>query len=106
MALTPEIAVVRANANEPDATRFTDQQISDVIDSYSSDLNAATAQIWRVKAGRYADLADVQEGGSRRSLGDLHEQAITMAQTYEAAAAAAGVAGGRRPGRTRAIERP
>jgi hypothetical protein len=105
LATATEIATVRLNTNEPDTTRFTDSQISDVIDAYD-DLDAASAQIWRLKAGKYADLADVQEGGSRRSLGDLHEQAIAMAKTYEAASAAAGASGGRRPGRTRAIERP
>lgn len=106
MALATEIATVRLNANEPTTDRFSDLQIGDIIDSYDSDLHAASAQVWRLKAGKYADLADVQEGSSRRSLGDLHEQAIRMASNYDVLSASAGAVGGRRPGRTRPIVRP
>lgn len=108
MATATQIAVVRANVNEPTEDQYTDEQIGEVIDAYDENLDAASAAIWRVKAGRYADLVDVQEGSSRRSLGDLHEQALGMANVFagQAASGGSGVVGGMRPGRTRPIERP
>jgi hypothetical protein len=105
MATAEDINVVRANTNEPSTDNYSDDQISEVIDAYG-DLDAASGAIWRIKAGKYADLADVQEGSSRRSLGDLHEQALAMAKTFDSQAASGGVIGGMRPGRTRPIERP
>ena len=106
MATAEDIAEVRANTNEPNEDHYTDDQLSSIIDSWG-DLDAASAAIWRLKAGKYADLADVQDGSSRRSLGDLHEQALAMAKSYSDLAASGGsTIGGMRPGRTRAIERP
>ena len=107
MATASEIAVVRANVNEPGTDHYTDAQIDELIETYGGNLEAASAAIWRMKAGAYADLADVQEGSSRRSLGDLHEQALAMAREFAGQAASGGVSiGGMRPGRTRPIERP
>lgn len=107
MATAEDIAVVRVNINEPTDDHYSDDQISTIIDDYGGSLDAASAALWRMKAGRYADLADVQEGSSRRSLGDLHEQALAMAKTYASTAAGGDViTGGMRPGRTRPIERP
>ena len=108
MATAEDIAVVRANTNEPTEDHYTDDQIGDVIDSYDGNIDAASAAIWRIKAGRYADLVDVQEGSSRRALGDLHEQALGMANVFAGQAASGGgvSVGGMRPGRTRPIERP
>jgi len=107
MATAEEISAVRANVNEPTEDHYSDDQLSAIIDSYDGDLDSASAAIWRMKAGRYADLADVQEGSSRRSLGDLHEQALAMAKTFADTAASGGaITGGMRPGRTRPIERP
>jgi hypothetical protein len=107
MATAADIATVRANTNEPTQDRFSDAAIDDLIEAWDGNLDAASAAVWRQKAGRYADITDVQEGSSRRSLGDLHEQAINMAKTFADQAAASGATiGGMRPGRTRAIERP
>lgn len=107
MATAEDIAVVRVNTNEPAADHYSDDQLSKIIDDYDGNLDAASAAVWRMKAGRYADLADVQEGSSRRSLGDLHEQALAMAKTFADTATTGGaITGGMRPGRTRAIERP
>jgi hypothetical protein len=107
MATAEDISVVRVNTNEPTEDHYSDELLSNLIDSYEGDLNSASAAVWRTKAGRYADLADVQEGSSRRSLGDLHEQALAMAKTFADTAASGGsITGGMRPGRTRPIERP
>jgi hypothetical protein len=107
MATATEIATVRVNVNEPTEDHYSDEQIDSIIEEYGGNLDAASAAIWRMKAGRYADLADVQEGSSRRSLGDLHEQALNMARTFADTAVSGGaLSGGMRPGRTRAIERP
>lgn len=106
MATAEDIAAVRANVNEPTNDHYSDDQIGTIIDDYGGNLDAASAAIWRMKAGRYADLADVQEGSSRRSLGDLHEQALAMAKTFADTSVSGVITGGMRPGRTRPIERP
>ena len=107
MATAEEVATVRVNINEPAEDHYDDALIGDIIDAWEGNLDAASAALWRMKAGRYADLADVQEGSSRRSLGDLHEQALAMARSFASTAASGGeISGGMRPGRTRPIERP
>lgn len=103
MATVSEIADLRRMANEPTTAVYTDEALSTLIDA-SASLSAAAASIWQEKAARYASLVDVREGSSSRSLGDLYEQALSMSKHYSDAATVA--AGGRKPARTRAIERP
>lgn len=104
MATLEQIAQLRAWINEPiDAAPWTDAYLSGRIDGASS-LESLSATIWREKAGGYAELVDVQEGSSRRALGDLYDQALKMAAHFDNQTG--GGAGAVRPARTRQIERP
>lgn len=48
-------------------------------------VEAAAAEGWRVKAGRYAELVDTAEGTSKRSMSDLHKNALAMVDYYSGA---------------------
>ena len=103
MATPTEIADLRRMINEPTTTTYTDDALSDLIDA-AADLDAAASSVWTEKAATYTELVDVSEGSSRRSLGDLHEQALVMAKHYRSTSS--GNTGGSVRARTRAIERP
>ena len=104
MATVAQIADLRRFTNEPTATTYTDTYLGELIDA-SDSVEEAAAALWREKAAKYAELVDVQEGSSRRSLGDLHEQALSMAASWGSRAEALVVETTRRT-RTRQIERP
>lgn len=103
MATPTEIADLRRMINEPTTATYSDDALGDIIDA-SANLSSAASSVWTEKAARYAGLVDVSEGSSRRSLGDLYEQALSMATHH--ASIGAGSTGGSSRARTRAIERP
>jgi hypothetical protein len=80
MASVSDIALVRRNTNEPTAESFDDPFIGTLIDA--AGVDGASAEVWRLKAGRYAELVNVSEAGASESLGDLHKQALSMEQEY------------------------
>lgn len=81
-----------------------------VADDGSVDVYAAARDIWIMKAASYAEMVDITESGSSRSLGDLHKQALTMAkmmaETSPLIAISSASTNSMRPTRTRAIVRP
>lgn len=107
MATPEQIALVRRYVNEPGTEAYTDVALGALIDANDSNLEITAGGVWREKAARYAELVDVQEGSSRRALGDLYEQAIAMASSWESRSGGdGGVVIGRRAARTRQIVRP
>jgi hypothetical protein len=105
MATVTDIAIVREQINDPDLV-FPDERIGDLIDSLGGDLAKASAHFWRIKASRFAELVDIQEGTSRRSLSQLYDQALNLAGTFDAQSIEVTETLGIRPGRTRPIVRP
>lgn len=109
---TPEttpVTLLRPMINEPDdVAPYTEEELSARIAAASGSLATVAASVWREKSARYADLVDIQEGSSKRSLGSLQGQALKMSTYY--ADLAAGEDGSMIPSfraaRTRAIERP
>lgn len=78
MATQEQIAALRGMINDTvEPYLFTDAELGAVIDA-GDGLDSDAAYFWAIKAAKYADMADVQEGSSRRSLSDLHEQALKM----------------------------
>lgn len=102
MASADDIAALRRMVHEPTTATYSDLVLSARIDA-AANINAAAAAIWNEKAARYAELVDVKEGSSSRSLGDLHGQALAMAKSFQEASDA--TTGGSGRSRTRAIER-
>lgn len=89
MASTDELAALRrATALDPSDTVYTDELLSDLIDSLGS-LSAAAAQVWREKAAATAGMVDTTESGSSRKMSDLHKNALEIAGGFAAVDATA-----------------
>lgn len=83
MATAGEIAALRLLIAETDDVEpFTDVFLSSAFDT-AGDLDSAAATLWRYKAAASADLVNVAESGSSRSLGDLHKNALAMAKDFD-----------------------
>ncbi len=106
MATEDQILKLRSLVNEPsDADPYTTAKLNARIDEANGDLRAVARAIWTEKAATYAELTDVQEGSSRRALGDLYEQALKMSESF--GLGEDGLPPTRtRVSRTRRIERP
>lgn len=83
MATAEEVAALRLLIAEPDSDKYTDQQLSDILDAALTDMNKAAYEIWIQKAASAAELVDISEGGSSRKMGDIYEQALAMAKFFE-----------------------
>lgn len=88
MAITPEDRL-RACLNEsipPEGdeseTRFTTEQILDMISQASGNNDRAAAIGWTMKAAIYADLITINEGNAMRQMSDLHAHALAMVKQY------------------------
>ena len=107
MATPESVQLLRLYVNElEDVAPYTDTELEARLDAVNGDVREAAGQIWLEKAAKYAELVDVQEGSSRRSLSKLYEQAIAMAKLYGADDASADIDAKVRPARTRPIVRP
>ena len=62
-------------------TELTDAQLGQILDAAEC-ANAAAATIWGQKAAGYAELVNISEAGSSRSMGSLHQNALNMAKYY------------------------
>lgn len=105
MATAEQIAALRSMINQPENVEpWTDEYLSGRIDAGTS-LDSVASSIWAEKAATFSQLVDVQEGSSRRSLGNLQAQALKMSTHYQILAGEdAGTSF--RAARTRQIERP
>jgi hypothetical protein len=71
---------------EPDDTTYDDEMLGAIIDSYAEatlPLASSASNVWLQKAATYAELVNISEGGSSRSMGDLHKRALEMAKIYQ-----------------------
>lgn len=83
MATAEQIAELRLMiAEEPDSEIYTDAVLAAIIDAAEDDLNKSAYEVWVRKAAASAELVDISEGGSSRKMGDVYEQALTMAKFY------------------------
>src|SRR6266540_533220 len=89
MATPDQIAEVRSNTHEPDASKgFSDLVVGELIDG--NGVIGTSAIIWRKKAAIYADMVNMSEAGSSVALGDLQKKALEMAKLYEEVAGQSG----------------
>lgn len=80
MATAEEIAALRLLIAEPDdIAPYDDAALSTLLDNSTNSFLIAY-EIWTQKAAATAGLVDVSEGGSSRKMGDLYEQALSMAE--------------------------
>jgi hypothetical protein len=105
VASAEDISALRLLIAEPvDAEPYTDARLGTILDE-GTDPRTIASSLWREKAAGYANLVDVQEGNSKRTLSQLQKQALEMAASFEAEVAAAGGSPSGRVSRTRKIER-
>lgn len=103
MATTAQLATLKLMIGD---ITLTDEQLNSIIDSEST-IQGAAAQVWQIAAGQYADLVNISEAGSSRSLGQLHQNALDMAKYYRGLDSPAEQIPGVDPvSTTRAITRP
>lgn len=89
MADAAAIASLRLLIAEPDNVEpYTDAALGAFLDETDNEY-AAAYEVWVQKAASAAGLVDVTEGGSSRKMGDLHEQALSMAETFRQRAVSA-----------------
>lgn len=82
MATAAELIELRDYINEPDNTNgWTEEKLTDYLTRYSNTLRAAS-EAWAVKASQFAEVVDVSESGSSRSLGALFDRAQKMSEYY------------------------
>lgn len=83
MATPAEIAQLRLLiAESEDLPPYTDVALGARIDAAQSELNLVAYDVWTEKAASAASLVDISEGGSSRKMGDLYEQALSMAAHF------------------------
>jgi hypothetical protein len=78
MATQTEIDTLRALVP---STELDDTELGLIIDA-SECLNQAAGKLWGQMAGGYAQLVNISEAGSSRSMGDLHKNALAMSSYY------------------------
>lgn len=62
---------------------FEDPELQDFLDESGGDPERAAADVWRVKAAKYASLVDVTEGNASRAMSDLQAQALNMVKLFQ-----------------------
>lgn len=75
---------LRRATGEVGDTMFLDTELERALNRRDGELNAAAYDVWSWKLAEYANLVNVQEGGSNRSLSDLFDHAQKMIDFYGA----------------------
>lgn len=106
MATSAQIVRLREFISEPNnAAPYSDSELAIAIDTEVTP-EAAAYFIWLKKAAEAADLVNVSEGGSSRSLSNLQSQALLMAKSFAAYVPTSDPSTRSGASRTRAIVRP
>lgn len=61
---------------------FDNDKFSAVLDMFNGSINRSASAVWQIRAGKYHSLVNVSESSSSRNLGDLHKNALAMADYY------------------------
>lgn len=81
--MSAETLELRRLTNEPaEDSEYTDALLDSFITAHTS-MNKAASHVWRLKAGKYADLVSMSEGNSSRQWSNAYKQALEMAKHYE-----------------------
>lgn len=64
------------------AELMTDEQLGQVWDTQGGDIDLAAATVWEIRAGKYHTMVNISESGSSRQMGDMHKNALAMAEWY------------------------
>lgn len=82
MATEETLAAVKINIpDDADADGWDDAYIGTLLDAGLS-ITKTTLAFWAARVGKYANLVDISEAGSSRSLSQLFNQAQAMHQIW------------------------
>lgn len=87
MATNEEHLRLRRMTGEVDSATYSSTDLDNYINEAGS-LEGAAALIWSEKASEYADLVNISEAGSSRSLSDLFEHAKAQQDYFESVGSA------------------
>jgi hypothetical protein len=82
MATPDEYLRLRRMTGEVEESTYTNADL-DLYIAQAGSLEGAAARIWGEKASGYADLVNMNEAGSQRSLSDLFKHAKEQQAYYE-----------------------
>lgn len=83
MATVDQITQTRLLIAEPTQTTYTDVVLGQRIDAAQGDLNIVARDVWVEKAAALAEVPDVSEAGSSRSMGALQAKALSMVTYFQ-----------------------
>jgi hypothetical protein len=63
-------------------TLFSSNEVNDLLEKYSDNLDRALAEGWEAKAAKLSDLVDIQDGDQRRWTSQAAAQALRMAKHF------------------------
>jgi hypothetical protein len=79
MATAESVAALRLLIAEPEQDTYSDEDLAARLDATGATEYTVAFDVWTEKAAAAAGLVDISEGGSSRKLGDVYEQALSMA---------------------------
>jgi hypothetical protein len=84
MATSIQVSTLRRliGDNDPTNYRFTDQDLSNTIDTAGS-VNKAALFLWEAKSAESSELHNVSESGSTRAMGEVFKNAQAMAAYFK-----------------------
>jgi hypothetical protein len=83
MATNDDYLRLRRMTGEDDGeSKYKDTDLDDFIQRAAGDLNLAASLVWGEKASAVADLVNINESGSSRSLSDLFDHAKKQADYF------------------------
>lgn len=62
---------------------FTDAVLLDALSGAGDDPERAAADVWVMKAAKFASLVDVTEGNASRAMSDMHKHALDMVKVFQ-----------------------
>lgn len=83
MATADQISTVRLLVAEPTETTYSDVALGARIDAAEGNLDLVARDVWVEKAAALAEVPDISEAGSSRSMGRLHDNAIRMVEYFD-----------------------
>lgn len=82
MATESEILELRGLIQESEnVAPWTDEFLGGLIDRYG--IRKSASSIWKQKAASYVELVSISEGGSSRSNGEVHKNAMAMVKMFD-----------------------
>lgn len=93
MAAVDMIPLLRLYINESSQDPFSDEDLQDVLERFTAgddtDVYLSAAELWDMKAARFAHLVDVSEGGASRKMSQAYEHAKELSEYYRGRSVAA-----------------